>query len=108
MTYHSKLFVTMIKLFNACQTVVKGYEGDGMECMHERDHVFYRVCKEALVSDWDKYPWAKYRTLDENGWLTYWENKPYEFAPGVWLDHTPGKVEIIEILRMNNKLDERP
>lgn len=98
----------MNKLIEACQTVVKGYEGDGMENMHERDHVFYRECKEALVSDWDRFPWAKYRTLDERGWLTYWENKPYEFAPGVWLDHTPGKVEIVEILRMEDKLDKRP
>lgn len=98
----------MNKLIKACLAVVRGYEGDGIENMNERDHAFYRECKEALVSDWDRFPWAKYRTLDERGWLTYWENKPYEFATGVWLDHTPGRVEIVEILQMEDKLDKRP
>lgn len=32
----------------ACQTVVFGYESNGMENMDTRDNVFYTVCKEAL------------------------------------------------------------
>lgn len=32
----------------ALTTVVKGYEGDGMENMQIRDNVFYKVCKEAI------------------------------------------------------------
>ena len=98
----------MTKLIKACQTVVRDYERDGMECMHERDHVFYRVCKEALISDWDRLPWAKYRTINEYGQMTYWENKPYEFMPNLWLDHTPGRIEVVNIVEMNEKLDERP
>lgn len=32
----------------ALETVVKGYESDGMENMQIRDDVFYKTCKEAL------------------------------------------------------------
>ena len=35
-------------LQNACEEVVKGYEGDGLENISTRDKVFYRLCKEAL------------------------------------------------------------
>lgn len=35
-------------LIEACKIVVDGYEGDGMENMHNRDDVFYEYCKRAL------------------------------------------------------------
>lgn len=35
----------------ALTTVVRGYEGDGMENMQIRDEVFYKTCKEALTFD---------------------------------------------------------
>lgn len=38
-----------VELREACQTVVKGYEEDGMEQMETRDEVFYSVCKNALT-----------------------------------------------------------
>ncbi len=36
------------KLKTACETVVNGYEGDGMEGMKDRDIVAYNTCKDAL------------------------------------------------------------
>jgi hypothetical protein len=33
----------------ALETIVRGYEGDGMENMQIRDDVFYKTCKEALM-----------------------------------------------------------
>ena len=43
------LFVTNYKsLIDACNTIVKGYEDDGMENMSNRDDVFYETCKNAI------------------------------------------------------------
>ena len=43
------LFVTNYKsLIDACNTIVKGYEDDGMENMSNRDDVFYITCKNAI------------------------------------------------------------
>jgi hypothetical protein len=37
-------------LREALEVVVNGYEGDGMERMFTRDHLFYHKCKQALQS----------------------------------------------------------
>lgn len=46
----SQMFATYDadKLLDACQTVVSGYETDGMEGMNERDKMFFEKCKSAI------------------------------------------------------------
>lgn len=46
--YPDSLSRKLSQLEKACQTVVDGYEGDGMEGMRIRDEVFYETCKNAL------------------------------------------------------------
>ena len=43
--------VSSSNMRKALETVVRGYEGDGMENMQIRDEVFYKTCKEALTFD---------------------------------------------------------
>ena len=43
--------VSSSNMRKALETVVRGYEDDGMEGMKTRDKVFYKVCKEALELD---------------------------------------------------------
>lgn len=43
-----KLLAQRDELLKAAQTVVDGYEGDGMEGMEIRDNCFYEECKKAL------------------------------------------------------------
>jgi len=54
--YHSEQLliqrvVSSSNMRKALETVVRGYEGDGMENMQIRDEVFYKTCKEALTFD---------------------------------------------------------
>ncbi len=44
----SQLLGQRDKLLEACKTVVRGYEDDGMENMGIRDEVFYENCKAAI------------------------------------------------------------
>ena len=47
--YKFSLYVVVSSnMRKALETVVKGYESDGMENMQIRDDVFYKTCKEAL------------------------------------------------------------
>ena len=43
--------VSSSNMRKALETVVRGYESDGMENMQIRDDVFYKTCKEALKFD---------------------------------------------------------
>jgi len=43
--------VSSSNMRKALQTVVDGYESDGMENMRIRDEVFYKACKKALTFD---------------------------------------------------------
>jgi len=44
---NARLICAVPDLFEACAQVVHDYEGDGMENMQARDHVFYELCKKA-------------------------------------------------------------
>jgi hypothetical protein len=45
---NARLIASAPDLLSACQSVVNGYEGDGMEQMGVRDETFYKVCKDAI------------------------------------------------------------
>lgn len=49
-----RLIAAAPNLLEACQTVVDGYETDGMENMQARDEVFYKSCKEAITKALNK------------------------------------------------------
>jgi hypothetical protein len=53
------------ELREACNTVVKGYEGDGMEQMNTRDHIFYKVCSTALIERAESTPLEPVKSLQE-------------------------------------------
>ncbi len=53
----------MLKIYkDAANTVVEGYEGDGMECMGIRDNVFYEECRKALIEH-DAYECRKMENI---------------------------------------------
>lgn len=59
---------------------------------------------------WEDAPdWAKYRTVDKNGQVTFWEKQPHaHLLTGYWCDDSGGNRKYLDIDNWQYKAQERP